>query len=176
MSYWVFCIQMKFTVLFKMMKKKGDLIIPGGTIIRCPYSKIFSSLIPCMNVSCKIHHSLIGSYQVIYRSCFQDFANDKMDLQSSWKILAFPSGGDGSVLLLHSPPFFWSAFVICFFFAGDKYLTFPFSYLSPESFTTLRESQRCTGCLRQSVKAISSLISHLVANSPREYQMASLPH
>lgn len=30
----------------------------------------------------EIHHSLIG-YQVIYRSCFQDFANDKMDLQSS---------------------------------------------------------------------------------------------
>ena len=34
---------------FQNDEKKGDLITPSGTVIRCPYSKIFSFLIPCMN-------------------------------------------------------------------------------------------------------------------------------
>lgn len=122
----------------------------------------------------EIHHSLIGSYQVIYRSCFQDFANDKMDW---WGWIC--------AILIH--PFLICFFVICFSFAGDKYLTFPFSYLSLRVSLTLRKrktilccqalkSQRCTGYVRPSVKAISSPISHLVANSPRGIPNGFPPH
>ena len=31
---------------FQNDEKKGDLITPSGTVIKCPYSEIF---IPCMN-------------------------------------------------------------------------------------------------------------------------------
>lgn len=85
----------------------------------------------------EIHHSLIGSYQVIYRSCFQDFANDKMDLQSSWKILAFPVVGMG--LCYSDPPFFDQLFCDLLLFCGGQIFDFPFLLLISESFTTLRK-------------------------------------
>lgn len=131
--------------------------------------KILHILSTCINFT-EIPHSLIGSYQVIHRSCFQGFANYKMELFE--KRLAFPVVG---IDLSYSD----SSMIFCdWLLLGGKYLIFHFSYLSLRVSLTLRErknisccqtlkGQRCTGCLRESVKAISSLISHLVANNPR---------
>lgn len=120
-----------------------------------------------------------------YGSCFQVFANYEMDLQSVEKILAFP------VLVMD---LFFSDPLMIFcdwlLFLG-KHLTFSFSlsYLSlwvslilgkrenianRLCYQTLK-GQRCTGCLRESVKAIRSPISHLEANNPRGIPNG-LPH
>lgn len=76
-----------------------------------------------------------------------------------------------------------------FFSLPGKYLTFLFSYLSLRVSLTPGErenianqlcyqtlkGQKPTGYLRESVKAISSLRSHLVANNPRGIS-SGFPH
>lgn len=98
---------------------------------------------------------------------------------------------DGSVVnwrkyllsnISNSVVLFWSILIsFDWLLLFGKYLTFSFSYLSLRVSLTLGErenianqlcyqtlkGQKCTGYLRESVKAISSLISHLVANNPR---------
>ena len=111
---------------------------------------------------------------MVCRSYFQGFANYKMDLKSFEKILGF-SAPQMDLSRSDSSMIFCDAFLSFFL---DKYLTFSFSYLSLRVSLTLRERKnilRCqtlkgqsrTGDLSESVKAISSPISHLVANNPR---------
>ena len=87
----------------------------------------------------EIHHSLIGSYQVTYRSCFQDFANDKMDLPSFQKILAFPVVGLD--LCYSDPPFFDLLFCDLLLFCRGQIFDLPFLLLVSESFTNPEEKE-----------------------------------
>lgn len=121
---------------------------------------------------------------MIYGSCFQDFANYKMDLQLVEKILAFPSV---VMDLFCSDPS--TIFCDWFLFVG-KYLTFLFSYLSLRVSLTLGERKNhCQPIMLPNFersemymlsegehKSISGLISHLVANNPRGVQNGLPPH
>lgn len=168
-----------------MIEKKGDYDYPEwNSNQKMLLFNILHSLSCQINVFMEIHHSLIGSCQVMYGSCFQGFASYEMDLPSVEKILAFLAvvidlSCSNPSMIFHDWLLSW-----------DKYWTFPFSHLSLRVSLTLRErknmanqlcyqtlkGQRCTGYLRESVKAISSLISHLVANNPRGIPNGLPPH